>query len=118
MPSRLFAPLRLRNVTFANRIVVSPMCQYSAVNGSASEWHMQHLGGLALSGAGLLMIEATAVEAKGRITPHCLGLYSIANEQALAAVVRICRSFAPIPIGIQLAHAGRKGSAQVPWEGG
>ena len=74
MPDGLFTPVRLRQLTLANRIVVAPMCQYSAINGSATEWHLQHLGSLALSGAALVMIEATAVEARGRITPHCLGL--------------------------------------------
>jgi NADPH2 dehydrogenase len=94
------------------------MCQYSAIAGSATEWHLQHLGSLALSGAGLVMIEATAVEARGRITPHCLGLYSIANEQALATVLQTCRVFGTARLGIQLAHAGRKASVQVPWQGG
>src|SRR5450432_1164187 len=118
MSDGLFSPIRLRQMTLANRIVVAPMCQYSAIAGSATEWHLQHLGSLALSGAGLVMIEATAVEARGRITSHCLGLYSIACEQALATVLQTCRVFGTARIGIQLAHAGRKASVQVPWQGG
>lgn len=118
MPSQLFTPITLNKLTLPNRIAVSPMCQYSAVDGNATDWHMQHLTGLALSGAGLLMIEATAVEPAGRISHHCLGLYSEANETALGHVLQACRKYSRTPIGIQLAHAGRKGSAQVPWEGG
>jgi 2,4-dienoyl-CoA reductase-like NADH-dependent reductase (Old Yellow Enzyme family) len=117
MSSSLFTPIALRDLTLANRIVVSPMCQYSADDGSANDWHMQHLGSLSVSGAGLLMIEATAVEQAGRITHGCLGLYSDANEAALGRVVAACRRFGNTALGIQLAHAGRKGSAQRPWEG-
>jgi NADPH2 dehydrogenase len=118
MPARLFTPLRLRDVALANRIVVSPMAQYSAVEGGASYWHLQHYGSLALSGAGLLMIEGTAVEARGRVTANCLGLWSMAHEQSLAAVLQACRSFGGPPLGLQLTHAGRKGSTRPPWEGG
>jgi 2,4-dienoyl-CoA reductase-like NADH-dependent reductase (Old Yellow Enzyme family) len=118
MSSPLFSPLALRGLTLANRIVVSPMCQYSAEEGSATDWHLQHLGSLALSGAGLLMIEATAVAAAGRITPADLGLYCDANEAALARVIAACRRYGNVPLGIQLAHAGRKASAHRPWEGG
>ncbi len=117
MPSSLFTTIGLRDLTLANRIVVSPMCQYSADDGSATDWHMQHLGSLAVSGAGLVMIEATAVERAGRITHGCLGLYSDANEAALGRVVAACRRFGNTALGIQLAHAGRKGSAHRPWEG-
>ncbi len=117
MSSPLFAPLALREVTLANRIVVSPMCQYSAEGGSATDWHLMHLGALSVSGAGLLMIEATAVSAVGRITHGCLGLYNDANEAALARVVAACRRFGNTALGLQLAHAGRKGSARRPWEG-
>src|SRR5262249_8194358 len=85
--------------------------------GSASDWHLQHLGSLCVSGAGLVMIEATAVAAEGRITHGCLGLYSDANEAALARGVAACRRFGNAPIGIQIAHAGRKASAMRPWEG-
>jgi 2,4-dienoyl-CoA reductase-like NADH-dependent reductase (Old Yellow Enzyme family) len=118
MTARLFSEFRLRDLTLANRVVVSPMCQYSAVEGSASDWHLIHLGHLALGGAGLLCVEATAVEAVGRITPGCLGLYSDDNERALAGVVTAVRQHSPIKLGIQLAHAGRKGSSDVPWRGG
>ena len=83
MTSQLFTPFSLRDLELANRIVVSPMCQYSAVDGNAGDWHIQHLGHLSVSGAGLLMIEATAVDAAGRITLGCLGLYSDDNERAL-----------------------------------
>ena len=116
--SRLFTPLTIGGVALANRIAVSPMCQYSAVDGSATDWHAQHLGSLSLSGAGLLIFEATAVEAAGRITPGCLGLYSDANEAALEPVLALCRRWGGARLGIQLAHAGRKASAKVPWRGG
>jgi len=116
--SALFSPCSLRCLTLANRIVVSPMCQYSAVDGSASAWHYAHLGSLALSGAGLLFVEATAVSPEGRITDGCLGLYSDANEAALAPIVAMLRASAPIALGIQLAHAGRKAASRAPWLGG
>ncbi|HZS84508.1 MAG TPA: NADH:flavin oxidoreductase/NADH oxidase [Stellaceae bacterium] len=118
MTSQLFTPIALRGLTLANRIAVAPMCQYSAEDGSASDWHILHLGHLSLSGAGLLMTEATAVERAGRITPGCLGLYSDANEAALARALAACRKWGNMPIGIQLAHAGRKASCDVPWRGG
>ena len=118
MSSPLFSPFQLGQLALANRIVVSPMCQYSAEEGNATAWHRVHLGQLAQSGAGLLIIEATAVEAIGRITPGCLGLYSDANERALAAVLEDVRGFSDIAIGIQLAHAGRKASSARPWDGG
>jgi 2,4-dienoyl-CoA reductase-like NADH-dependent reductase (Old Yellow Enzyme family) len=116
--SQLFSPFALGPLALRNRIVIAPMCQYSASDGQASDWHHIHLGQLALSGAGLLIIEATAVEAIGRITPGCLGLYSDACEQALGQVLASVRRHSPMPIGIQLAHAGRKGSSEVPWRGG
>jgi NADPH2 dehydrogenase len=118
MTSALFAPARLAGLDLANRIVVSPMCQYSAVDGSAQPWHRVHLGSLALSGVGLVILEATAVERSGRITHGCLGLYSDENEAALAAVLADVRAVGRARIGIQLAHAGRKASSQRPWEGG
>jgi 2,4-dienoyl-CoA reductase-like NADH-dependent reductase (Old Yellow Enzyme family) len=118
MSSKLFTPITMRGLTLPNRIVISPMCQYSAVEGSATDWHLAHLTQLALGGAGLLMIEATAVSAQARITLGCLGLYSDVNEAALARVVRAVRAFGNTPIGIQLADAGRKASAHVPWKGG
>jgi 2,4-dienoyl-CoA reductase-like NADH-dependent reductase (Old Yellow Enzyme family) len=116
--SQLFTPFRLRSLELPNRVVVSPMCQYSAHDGCAGDWHMAHLGSLALSGAGMLCIEASAVTAEGRITPGDLGLYSDENERALAAVLRMIRAVAPIHVAIQLAHAGRKASSRVPWNGG
>jgi 2,4-dienoyl-CoA reductase-like NADH-dependent reductase (Old Yellow Enzyme family) len=115
--SRLFSPLRLGGIEIGNRVTVSPMCQYSAIDGTANDWHLQHLMSLSLSGAGLLTLEATHVSAEGRITHGCAGLWSDANAAALERIVNSCRSVSPIKIGIQLAHAGRKGSAQRPWEG-
>jgi len=115
---RLFEPITLRGLTLPNRIMVSPMCQYSAVDGSATDWHVAHLGSLALSGAGLLCLEATAVTAEGRITPGDLGLYSDDNERALARVVGTIRAAAPVKLAIQLGHAGRKASSHAPWDGG
>jgi 2,4-dienoyl-CoA reductase-like NADH-dependent reductase (Old Yellow Enzyme family) len=116
--SQLFQTLRLDSLELANRIIIAPMCQYSAQNGSASDWHMMHLGHLALSGAGLLVTEATAVTPEGRISPRDLGLYCDDNEAALGRVVAAIRDYSPIPIAVQLAHAGRKASTRVPWEGG
>jgi 2,4-dienoyl-CoA reductase-like NADH-dependent reductase (Old Yellow Enzyme family) len=118
MTPALFNPLTLRELTLPNRIMVSPMCQYSALDGSATDWHLIHLGHLAVGGAGLLCVEATAVEPIGRITPGCLGLYSDDNERALGRVVQAIRRHSPIRLAIQLAHAGRKASSAVPWRGG
>ncbi|MEY4750954.1 MAG: hypothetical protein RIQ60_3168 [Pseudomonadota bacterium] len=114
----LFDPWQIGPLALPNRIVIAPMCQYSAVDGSASDWHLAHLGQLAISGAGLLIIEATAVSATGRITPGCLGLYSDANEAALARALAVVRACSAMPVAIQIAHAGRKASSQVPWRGG
>ena len=116
--SHLFAPLSLGPLTVPNRIMISPMCQYSAIDGDANNWHMVHLGSLAISGAGLLFVEATAVNAEGRITHGCLGLYNDANETALAHVVNGLRQVSRMPLGIQLSHAGRKASSHKPWDGG
>jgi 2,4-dienoyl-CoA reductase-like NADH-dependent reductase (Old Yellow Enzyme family) len=116
--SKLFTPFALRGVTLANRIVVSPMCQYSAERGEANDWHMIHLGHLALSGAGMLCIEATSVEPIGRITPGDLGLWDDATEAALEPVIAAIRRHSPIRIAMQISHAGRKASSHVPWEGG
>jgi 2,4-dienoyl-CoA reductase-like NADH-dependent reductase (Old Yellow Enzyme family) len=118
MPSALFTPIRFRGLELPNRIMISPMCQYSAIDGSATDWHLVHLGHLALGGAGLLCVEATAVEAEGRITPGCLGLYSDENEQALDRVLRTLRARSPIQVALQIGHAGRKASSEVPWRGG
>jgi 2,4-dienoyl-CoA reductase-like NADH-dependent reductase (Old Yellow Enzyme family) len=117
MTSALFSPIRLADLDLANRVVVSPMCQYSANDGVANDWHMTHLGMLSNSGAGLVVIEATHVERHGRITHGCLGLYSGDCEAALARVVAHCRHIGNAKLAIQLAHAGRKASAQRPWEG-
>jgi len=117
MASALFQPISLRDLTLKNRLVISPMCQYSAQDGCATDWHVLHLGSLMLSGAGLFIIEATAVEPRGRITPECLGLWSDENEAALARVLKTVREYAHIPVGIQLNHAGRKASAHRPFVG-
>jgi NADPH2 dehydrogenase len=116
--SCLFTPFTLRTLELPNRIVVSPMCMYSAVDGCAQPWHHAHLSSLALSGAGLLCVEATAVTAEGRITPGDLGLYSDANEAALAQVLALLRAVSPVKLAIQLAHAGRKASSRAPWVSG
>jgi 2,4-dienoyl-CoA reductase-like NADH-dependent reductase (Old Yellow Enzyme family) len=116
--SRLFEPFSLGALRLPNRIVIAPMCQYSAEEGSATDWHMIHLGQLSLSGAALLIVEATAVSPEGRISPFDLGLYSDANEAALQRVLAAVRKYSPIAMAIQLSHAGRKASSQPPWEGG
>ena len=116
--STLFTPIRIGSQDLSNRIVIAPMCMYSAVDGCASDWHVIHLGNLALSGAGLLTIEATAVVPEGRISPADLGLWSDENEVALGRVLKIVRQYSDMPIAIQLAHAGRKASTKVSWEGG
>ena len=118
MSSALFSPYKLVGLELANRLVVSPMCQYSADDGRANDWHMMHLGMLANSGAALVVVEATHVERTGRITHGCLGLYSDDNEAALARVMAQVRCAGTAKFGIQIAHSGRKGSAQLPWEGG
>lgn len=114
----LFDPLRIGELELENRIIIAPMCQYSADDGSATDWHLIHLGSLSLSGAGMLITEATAVSPEGRISPEDLGLYSDANEAALARVLSAIRKHSPIPVASQLAHAGRKGSSEPPWAGG
>jgi 2,4-dienoyl-CoA reductase-like NADH-dependent reductase (Old Yellow Enzyme family) len=116
--SALFTPITLRDLSLRNRIVISPMCQYCVTDGEAGAWHMIHLGSLALSGAGILTIEATAVEAERRITPGDLGLWNDATEAALKSVLAAIRQYSNIAVAMQLAHAGRKASSHVPWEGG
>ncbi|SLN76268.1 NADPH dehydrogenase [Roseovarius gaetbuli] len=116
--SKLFSPWMLGPLKLENRIVIAPMCQYSAVEGNAQDWHLIHLGNLALSGAGVLVIEATAVSPEGRITPGDLGLYSDDNETALKRVMDAVTKYAISPVVIQLAHAGRKASSSAPWDGG
>jgi len=116
--SALFSPIAIRDLKLANRIVVSPMCQYSADDGAATDWHMMHLGSMAMSGAGLLIIEATAVEPEGRITAGDLGLWDDRTEAALKPVIAAIRKHTDIKIAMQIAHAGRKASSQLPWHGG
>ena len=116
--STLFSPVSLGPVALHNRIAVAPMCQYSAEDGKATDWHLLHLGHLALSGAGILFTEATAVLPEGRISPADLGLWSDDTEAALLPVVRAIRKHSPIRLAMQLAHAGRKASSQAPWDGG
>ena len=116
--SKLFSPTRIGQLELPNRLVVAPMCQYSATDGTMNDWHMIHLGSMAMSGAGLVFVEATGVEPEGRITAGCTGLYSDANEAAMKRVLAACRAWGQARIGIQLGHAGRKASAQQPWQGG
>ena len=118
MSSALFQPITIGTKTLSNRIVIAPMCQYSAENGRMTDWHLIHLGHLALSGAGLLTIEATAVEPEGRITYGDVGLWDDATEAAMARVLESIRRHSDMPIAIQLAHAGRKASTDLPWKGG
>ncbi|MEQ8320409.1 MAG: NADH:flavin oxidoreductase/NADH oxidase [Rhodospirillales bacterium] len=118
MSSTLFTPIQLRGLELPNRIVVAPMCQYSAVDGTANDWHLMHLGQFAIGGNGLLFVEATGTEPEGRITPGCVGLWSDENEAGLKRVLDFCNAYGNTPVGIQLAHAGRKASAGVPWKGG
>jgi 2,4-dienoyl-CoA reductase-like NADH-dependent reductase (Old Yellow Enzyme family) len=118
MASSLFSPIQLRDLTLPNRVIIAPMCQYSAIEGQATDWHLIHLGQLAQSGSGLLIVEACGVEPRGRITHGCLGLYDDATEAALARVVRACRQYGNTPMAIQLGHAGRKASAHPPQASG
>jgi 2,4-dienoyl-CoA reductase-like NADH-dependent reductase (Old Yellow Enzyme family) len=113
----LFEPFRLRDVTLRNRIGVSPMCQYSSLDGFANDWHLVHLGARAIGGAGLIVAEATAVEARGRISPNDLGIWQDAHIDGLARVTAFIKSHGAAA-GIQLAHAGRKASTARPWDGG
>ena len=115
--AKLFTPFQLRSVTFKNRVFVSPMCQYSAVDGMPNNWHLVHLGSRAVGGAGLVMVEATAVNPEGRITPFDLGIWSDAHTEAFKPIVAFIREHGAVP-AIQIAHAGRKASCYVPWKGG
>ncbi len=114
--AHLFAPIQIRNVRLANRIVVSPMCQYSCEDGCANDWHLVHLGSRAVGGAGLIFCEATAVEARGRISPYDLGIWKDEHIPPLARIVRFLKQNGSAA-GIQLAHAGRKASTEAPWHG-
>ncbi|MBY9062168.1 NADH:flavin oxidoreductase/NADH oxidase [Sphingomonas yunnanensis] len=115
---KLFEPFEIGGLSLANRIVIAPMCQYSAENGRMTDWHLIHLGQLALSGAALLTIEATAVEPEGRITYADVGLWDDETEAAMARVLESVRRHSDMPVAIQLAHAGRKASTDLPWHGG
>lgn len=116
--SALFSPLEVGGIKLRNRIVIAPMCQYSAEDGCMTDWHVIHLGQLALSGAALLTIEATAVTPEGRISYGDTGLWSDSNEQAMERVLASVRRWSDMPIAIQLGHAGRKASTDKPWFGG
>lgn len=116
--SKLFSPIKIGPLELANRIAIAPMCQYSAEDGLPTDWHMIHLGHLALSGAAVLILEATAVTPEGRITYGDLGLWSDEHAAALEPIVNAIRKHSPIKVGIQLSHAGRKASSEVPWLGG
>jgi 2,4-dienoyl-CoA reductase-like NADH-dependent reductase (Old Yellow Enzyme family) len=113
----LFAPLKIRDITLRNRIGVSPMCQYSAEDGFANDWHLVHLGSRAVGGAGLVLMEATAVEARGRISPADTGIWKDEHIDPLSRIARFLRAHGAVA-GVQLAHAGRKGSTAPPWQGG
>lgn len=115
--STLFTPFELRSVTFRNRIFVSPMCQYSSRDGFPTDWHLVHLGSRAVGGAGLVMVEATAVSPEGRISPDDSGIWSNSHADAFVPITRFIQEHGAVP-GIQLAHAGRKGSCSLPWLGG
>ncbi|MGA0234545.1 MAG: NADH:flavin oxidoreductase/NADH oxidase [Alphaproteobacteria bacterium] len=116
--SKLFSPIQLGGVELANRIIVAPMCQYSADEGNATDWHLMHLGQFAMGGVGLILVEATGVSPEARISPGCLSLCSDENQAALSRVVTFCNDFGNAKMGIQLAHAGRKASTDLPWLGG
>lgn len=116
--SALFSPYKINGLELSNRINVAPMCQYSAHDGVVGDWHTTHLGMLANCGAGLVIIEMTDVERRGRITHGCVGIYSDECEDALTRVVAHCKRIGTAKFGIQIAHAGRKASSQRPWEGG
>ncbi|MBU6427934.1 MAG: NADH:flavin oxidoreductase/NADH oxidase [Cyanobacteria bacterium REEB65] len=114
-PPPLFEPIKLRGISLRNRIAVSPMCQYSSTDGLANDWHLVHLGSMAIGGAALVMVEATAVEAAGRISPQDMGLWSDAHIEPLSRIARFIKQQGAVP-GLQLAHAGRKASTPRPWD--
>ncbi|MFJ3468041.1 NADH:flavin oxidoreductase/NADH oxidase [Pseudomonas sp. NPDC090201] len=114
--SALFEPFKLKDVTLRNRIAIPPMCQYKAEDGLINDWHHVHLAGMARGGAGLVVVEATAVAPEGRITPGCAGIWNDEQAQAFVPVVKAIKAAGAVP-GIQIAHAGRKASANRPWEG-
>ena len=114
--SALFSPLKLKDVTLRNRIAVPPMCQYSSTDGFVNDWHKVHYAGLSRGGSGLVIVEATGVTPDGRITPKCLGLWNEKQAEGLAEIAALIKQAGSVP-GIQIAHAGRKASANIPWEG-
>src|ERR1700750_2156749 len=116
--SALFSPITLRGLTLANRIMVAPMCQYSSRDGEANDWHFTHINSLALSGASMFCIEATAVESIGRITHGCLGLWNDATEAALRPILTSVRKRSETAVAMQLAPSGRQASSPVRWDGG
>ncbi|TFW21367.1 oxidoreductase, partial [Duganella callida] len=116
--SKLFSPLQVGKLQLANRIVIAPMCQYSAVDGCMNDWHQMHLGQLAQSGAALLTIESTAVLPEGRISYADVGLYDDASAAAMARTLDSVRRWSDMPVAVQLNHAGRKASVERPWLGG
>ncbi len=118
LTSALFSEISLRGLRLANRIVVSPMCQYNAENGNANDWHLMHLGQFSMGAGSLVITEANHVSPEGRISPRCLGLYSDENEAAIKRVVDFCKRYGVTALGTQLAHAGRKGSTHIPLDGG
>ena len=115
---KLFTPIQIGGVTLPNRVVIAPMCQYSADDGSPTDWHLAHFGSMACSGAGLFVVEKTNVTREGRITHGCTGLYSDHNEAAFARALQVFRGITKNPIGVQIGHAGRKASSAPPWQGG
>ena len=117
MSSKLFSPIKIRGVTSPNRIVLSPLCMYSAVKGIPNDWHFSHLSTFARAGVGIIFTEATAVQEDGRITPYCCGLWNDEQESEFEKIARFIKSMGSIP-AIQLAHAGRKAAAKEPWKGG
>ena len=118
MSSHLFSTIMLADIELGNRIIVAPMCQYSANEGNATDWHLMHLGQFAVSGVGLIITEVVGVEMNGRITPGCLSLCSDQHEASLKRIVDFCYDFGNAKMGIQLGHAGRKASTDLPWSGG
>jgi NADPH2 dehydrogenase len=118
MKSKLFEPIKLADLELRNRIILAPMCQYSAANGVPNDWHLMHIGQFAVSGLGLLILEATGVTPEGRITAGCLGLWDDETEAGMKRVVDFAKHYGNAPVGIQLAHAGRKASTDLPWLGG
>lgn len=115
--TNLFSPLSIKDITFRNRIAVSPMCQYSSIDGLANDWHLVHLGSRAAGGAGLVMVEASAVEPRGRISPDDMGIWDEEHIEPLKRITEFVKQYGAVP-GIQIAHAGRKGSTASPWKMG